>query len=320
MVGKEAKFPAERSEMASQQSVGALERKRDRSRRRQRPRSAYAIMIRIVTESTADIPAALAESLGITIVPSYVMFGSDTYRDGVELSKEDYYEKLAGARTVPTTAIPAPAVYEEAYRRLALETDEIISIHLDARLSGLFGAASAAAQSTTEARIATIDSQQVSMGYGWMAVAAAEAARRGETWEQIVALVKDMRDRAWLFAALDTLEFLYRGGRVGWVSAMVGSALQIKPVIQVRKGEVTLLERVRTRRRSLDRLLARVGALRPLERAIVLHANARDMAEQVADRLEAMDPDWKRLVGEAGFTITSHAGPGAVGVACVTAK
>jgi DegV family protein with EDD domain len=277
-------------------------------------------MIRIVTESTADIPSALAEDLGITVVPSYVMFGSDTYRDGIELTKQDFYEKLAGTRTIPTTATPAPAVYEAAYRRLALETDEIVSIHLDARLSGLYGVASAAAQSIEEARIATIDSQQVSMGYGWMSVAAAEAVRRGDTWEQVIALVEDMRDRAWVFAALDTLEFLYRGGRVGWVSALVGTVLKIKPVIQVRKGEVALLERVRTRRRSLDRLVARVKGLGPLERAIVLHANDRNMADHVADSMESMDPDWQRLVGEAGFTITSHAGPGAIGVACVTAR
>jgi DegV family protein with EDD domain len=203
---------------------------------------------------------------------------------------------------------------------LAEETDEIVSIHLDARLSGLYSVASAAAQGVGEARIATIDSRQVSMGYGWMAVAAAEAAHRGDTWDQVVTLVKDMRERAWVLAALDTLEFLFRGGRVSWVSAMVGTVLRIKPVIQVRMGEVSLLERVRTRRRSLDRLMARVKTLGPLERAIILHANDRVTAEDVADRLESLDPNWKRLVGEAGFTITSHAGPGAIGVACVTAE
>ena len=136
-------------------------------------------MIRIVTESTADIPAEFTAKLDITVVPSYVMFGSETYRDGIELTKQQFYVKLAASRTIPTTATPSPTVYEEAYRRLSKETDRIVSIHLDARLSGLYSAASVAAQSVPEARIAVIDSQQATMGYGWMAVAAAEAARRG---------------------------------------------------------------------------------------------------------------------------------------------
>lgn len=277
-------------------------------------------MVRVVTESTSDIPAALAAELGITVVPSYVVFGSETYRDGVELTKEQFYEKLTATRTIPTTATPPPAIYEDAYRQLARETDEIISIHLAANLSGLHNVASVAATNVPEARIAIVDSEQVTMGYGWLAVAAAETAQRGDSLEQIVALVEEMKERTRLLAVLDTLDYVYRGGRVGWVEAMVGTLMRIKPIIEVRKGQVNLLERARTRSRSLARLMERVQALGPLERAIVLHANAPRRAKKLADQLQEIDPKWEQLIGQAGVTIASHTGPGAVGIACVTAE
>jgi DegV family protein with EDD domain len=277
-------------------------------------------MVRVVTESTADIPAALAAELGITVVPSYVVFGSDTYRDGVELTKEQFYEKLAATRTIPTTATPPPAIYEDVYHQLAGETDAIISIHLAANLSGLHNVATLAAQNVAEAKIVVVDSEQVTMGYGWLAVAAAEAAQRGDSLEHIVTLVEGMKERTRVLAVLDTLDYVYRGGRVGWVEAMVGTLMRIKPIVEVRKGEVNLLERARTRSRSLARLMELVQALGPLERAIVLHANAPRRAEKLADQLQAVDPNWERLVGQAGVTIASHTGPGAVGIACVMAE
>lgn len=277
-------------------------------------------MVRIVTESTADIPPEMVAELGITVVPSYVLFGTESYRDGVELTKEQFYEKLAASRQIPTTATPPPALYEEAYHRLAGETDEIVSIHLAARLSGLYSAAAVAAQNVPQVRIVVLDSGQVTMGYGWMVVAAAEAARRGATLDQIVALVEDMKDRCWVLASLDTLEFLHRGGRVNWVQAMIGALMRIKPIVQVWRGEVSLLERTRTRARSLTRLVELAQGLGTLERVIVLHTQAARRAESLADQLQALDPAWVRLIGPAGVTIASHAGPGAVGIACVTAK
>jgi DegV family protein with EDD domain len=277
-------------------------------------------VVRIVTDSTADIPAELAAKLQIAIVPSYVIFGSESYRDGVELTKEQFYERLSAAREIPTTATPPPAIYEEVYRRLASETKGIVSIHLAANLSGLYNAASVAAQSMSEARIVVIDSEQVTMGYGLMAVAAAEAAQQGATLEEVVGLVEGMKDRSRVLAVLDTLEFLYRGGRVGWARATLGTLMQIKPIIEVYRGEVRLVERARTQARSLDRLVTMIQALGPLERAIVLHADAPDRAEQLADQVQALLPEWERLVGHAGVTIASHTGPGAIGIACVTAR
>jgi DegV family protein with EDD domain len=277
-------------------------------------------MVGVVTESTADIPDDRVAELGIVVVPSYVVFGSESYRDGVELTRQEFFAKLATTHVIPTTATPPPAVYEDAYRQLAEVTNEIVSIHLAANLSGLYGAASVAADNVPELKIALVDSEQVSMGYGWLVVAAAEAAREGKSLDQIVALVEDMKQRAWVLAVLDTLEYIYRGGRVSWVQALIGTLMQIKPIIEVRRGEVKPLERARTRTRSIERLLDRVLALGPLERAIVLHADAPELAERVADKLQTLAPAWPRLIAQAGVTVTSHAGPGAVGIACITVQ
>jgi DegV family protein with EDD domain len=275
-------------------------------------------MVKVVTESTADIPSDFAASLGIEVVPSYVVFGARTYRDGIDISRAQFYEKLASAQEIPKTAAPPPAVYEQAYRRLAVEGDEIVSIHAAANLSGLYSAARVAAENLASVQIKVIDSGQVSMGYGWLVIAAAEAAVRGETFQAIVERVMDMKVRSRVLAMLDTLDFVYRGGRVGWVQALIGTLMRIKPLVEVQGGEIRLLERTRTRTRSLDRLIDRVEGFGPLERAIVLHANAPAEAEQLADQLQRIAPTWERLITQAGTTIASHTGPGAVGIACVS--
>lgn len=279
-------------------------------------------MVRVVTDSTADIPPEMAEKLGIAVVPSYIAFGSETYQDGVDLTKQQFYDKLITSRVIPTTAAPPIGAYEEVYSRLAAETDEIISLQLVGRLSALHSLALIAARNVSKAtgvRIEVVDTGQVTMGYGWIAVIAAEAARKGETLDQIVARVEGMKPRARVLAVLDTLEFVYRGGRTSWAKAMIGMLLRVKPIVEVRLGKVDLVERTRTIERSLDRLIERIQALGQIERAIVLHTNAPALADRLAGQLQAAYPDWEPLIGQAGVTIASHAGPGAVGVALVSA-
>jgi len=280
-------------------------------------------MVGVVTESTADIPPEMAESLGITVVPTYIAFGSETYRDGVDLTKQQFYDRLIASRVIPTTATPPIGAYEEVFSSLANETDGIISLQVDGKLSALYSVAAIAAQNVSQAmgvRIEVVDTGQLTMGYGWMAVAAAEAARRGETLGQIVTLVEGMKPRARVLAILDTLEFVHRGGRVSWAKAMLGTLLHVKPIIEVYLGSVELLERARTTERSLNRLIERVQAMGQLERAIVLHTNAPSLAERLAVRFQAVYPEWEPLIGQAGVTIASHIGPGAVGVAWVSAR
>jgi len=280
-------------------------------------------MVQVVTESTADIPPEMAENLGITVVPTYIAFGSETYRDGVDLTRQQFYDKLNASRVIPTTAAPPIGAYEEVFGSLADKTDGIISLQAVGRLSALYSVAAVAAQNVSQAtgiRIEVVDTGQITMGYGWMAVAAAEAARRGETLDQIVTLVKGMGPRARVLAILDTLVFVHRGGRVSWATAVLGTLLRVKPIIEVYLGSVELLERTRTTERSLNRLIERIQALGQLERAIVLHANAPSLAERLAERLQVILPRWEPLIAQAGVTIASHAGPGAVGVALVTAN
>lgn len=274
-------------------------------------------MVKIITDSTADIPSSLVQELGITVVPSYVNFGTQSYLDGVELSRQQFYERLASSREIPSTAAPPPAFYERAYREAAAETEDIISIHVSTKYSGIYSAARVGASEVEGANIAVIDSANATMGHGWIVVAAAEAAQRGASYEEILALVDSMIPKVWVLAALGTLEFLYRGGRVGWAQALVGTLLRIKPILEIRMGEINLLERARTTKTALSRLLALVRELGPLERAIVLHTDAHDLASDFADELQKLDPGWKRLIGHVGVTIASHAGPGTVGVACV---
>ena len=279
-------------------------------------------MVRVVTDSTADIPPEMAEELGITVVRSYIAFGSETYQDGVDLTKQQFYDKLIVSRVIPTTAAPPIGAYEEVFSSLAKETDEIVSLQVVGRLSALYSVAAIAAQNVSQAagvRIKVVDTGQITMGYGWMAVAAAEAARRGETLDQIVTLVEGMKPRARVLAILDTLEFVHRGGRVSWATAVIGTLLRVKPIVQVYLGNAELLERTRTIERSFDRLIERVQAMGKLERAIVLHTNAIGLADRLARRVQAIYPGWEPLIGQAGVTIASHVGPGAVGVACVAA-
>lgn len=276
-------------------------------------------MVQVVTDSTADLPADLAARMGITVVPALVMFGSTSYREGIDLTHDEFYAKLVESKIIPTTGAPPPGVYEEVYRRLAQETDEILSVHLAANLSALYNVASVAAAAVSGARIALVDSQQITLGYGLIALAAAEAAQRGEPLAQILDRVEGWKKRARVYAALDTLEYIHRGGRVSWVAAAIGTLMHIKPIVQVLDGEVRLVERVRTSARAEQRLWELVKDLGPLEKAVVLHTNAPHRAERLADKIQELDPRWERMIAPAGVIIASHAGPGAVGVACLLA-
>ena len=180
-------------------------------------------MVKIVTDSTADIPEELTAELEITVVPCNVHFGLETYRDGIDLAKGEFYTKLKTSPTLPTTSAPAAGLFEATYRKLASETDQILSIHLASALSAIYNSACLGAEAISDVEMTLIDSGQASMGLGWMVIAAARAAQEGQSLAQIVALMEDMMPRVRLFAALDTLEYLQKGGRVGKAVAIFGT-------------------------------------------------------------------------------------------------
>ncbi|MFB0535186.1 MAG: DegV family protein [Anaerolineae bacterium] len=277
-------------------------------------------MVKIVTDSTADIPEGLAAELGITIVPCNVHFGLETYRDEIELSKEEFYARLKTSPTLPTTSAPAVGLFEATYRKLASDTDQILSIHVASSLSAIYNSACLGAEAISDVEIALIDSGQASMGLGWLVIAAARATRAGQSLAQIVALVEDMMPRVRLFAALDTLEYLRKGGRVGKTVAVLGTLLNIKPLVEVRDSAVLPLERVRTRWRSVQRLIELTAELGPLEELAVLHSNAPQEAQRLAEEISFLHPLERVLIVEAGVIIGTHAGPNGLGVACVLAR
>jgi len=276
-----------------------------------------ASKVRVVTDSASDIPPAIARGLGITVVPCNVHFGERTYRDGIDLTSEEFFVKLVSSPVMPTTSQPSVGVFQETYRRLAKETNQIISINLPAKLSATLNSARLAAQSLPEVEIAIVDSTQVCMAQGWLVIIAARAARQGMGLADIVALVEDTIPRLRLIAFLDTLEYLQKGGRIGKASALLGTLLKVKPLIQVLNGEALPLENVRTRQKALQRLVEIVGDLGPLEEVAVMHANAPATARQLVEMLAPIYPPDCILIGQVGAILGTHAGPGAVGVACV---
>jgi DegV family protein with EDD domain len=273
--------------------------------------------VRIVVDSLADIPPALVEELHITVIPAIVRFGDEEFEDGVSLTSAEFYTRLQSSPSLPQTAVPPLGVFEAMYRRLASETSQIISIHVPAGLSGMVNAATIAARSLPDVWIEVVDSTNMSMAQGWLAVLAARAAREGQSMEEIVALVRATIPKVRLLAVVDTLEYAVRGGRLGKGKALVGTLLRVKPLVQVLNGEVLPLENIRTRTRALARLVELTAGLGPLSEVCVAHAHAPELAGDLREMLAPICPIDRIPIAEAGPVLGAHTGPGAVGVACV---
>jgi DegV family protein with EDD domain len=278
--------------------------------------------IQIVTDSTADIPASLASELNIAIVPCLVYIGQESYRDGVDLSPEEFFGRLARMDELPRTSQPPVSEFADLYQRLlgGEQVEALISIHVAGNLSGTLNAAWAATQTLPDpSRVEVIDSGQLSMGLGWAAIEAARMARTGRTQAEIGQAVRDLLPRLRAVAMIDTLENLYKGGRINQVSAVLGMALQIKPLLSVESGQVWVWSKVRTRSKALQQLVARVQSWAPLAEMAVLHTGAEPLAQALADMLCGLVPAERVIVGPAGPALTTHLGLGAVGVCALAA-
>ncbi|MCX7680649.1 MAG: DegV family protein, partial [Anaerolineae bacterium] len=258
--------------------------------------------VRIVTDSTSDVPSGVAEQLHITVVPAYVQIGNQSYRDAPGgLSREDFYARLPTFPVPPTTAVPPAHEFAQVYRALSAEADEVITIVLATSLSGMYSVARLGAKEVPEVKVHVVDSGQITMGLGWMVIAAAEAAARGESAAEILAMLEQMKPRVRVYAALDTLEYLRRSGRVGWARARAAALLNIKPLIEVVEGKVRDAGRTRTRQRALDKLVELIRALGPLERLAIIHTCAPDL-EEWRQRLSAFcSPE--KLLSVGGTTV-----------------
>ena len=273
--------------------------------------------VRIVTDSACDLPQAACDELSIEVVPLSIRFGEREYVDRQELSTEGFWRELEASSVLPETAAPSVGAFEEVFRRLGDEgADGIVCINLSGRLSATMQSAQVAAKALEgQTPIEIIDSQSASMGIGNLAIYAARRARDGASVEEIVQEVEDRRGRQKLFATLDTLEYLRKGGRIGGAQAMLGSMLSIKPVITVIDGAVEPHGRVRTRSKALRMVLDQIPDGK-VEQISVLHAMAPDVDEFLA-LLEPKVPDAEVIVGVIGPVVGVHTGPRVIGVSYI---
>jgi len=275
--------------------------------------------MRVVTDSSSDLPAGLAREMGITIVPLHVHAGDRTFTEGVDLDAETFYRDILPGPAHPSTSQPSVGAFAEVYRTLAQETDEIISIHISSNLSGTHQAALMGRESAPKGcRVEVVDSHHISMAVGLLALLAARAARDGGRLQDVARLVRDAIPRTHLYGVLDTLEYLRRGGRIGRVQAFLGSLLHVKPLIAFRDGVPWPLERVRTRARALDRLDELARALPSVRDMAVMYSTTPDEAAALADRLVACCPRERIMVARLGPVLGTHVGPGALAVAALT--
>lgn len=272
--------------------------------------------VRIVTDSTADLPPQFAHALGISIVPLSVIFGEEVFREGVEISHDLFYDKLISGKELPTTSAPSVGDFLEVYEPLLKETDEIVSMHISSKLSATYNNACQAAQFLADrgARVEVIDSRSVSLGLTFVTQAAARAARDGGDIDRIKEVVESTIQRIRIYVLLDTLEYVRRGGRIGRARAFLGTMLRVKPLLSLRDGEVHPEERVRTKGRALDRLFQIATSFHNVrEVAIGYSTNAQD-AHDFQQRLAEVMPHVNIWVTRVGPVLGTHAGPGALGL------
>jgi DegV family protein with EDD domain len=277
--------------------------------------------IRIVTDSTCDLPTDVISQYGIGIVPLYINFGNQSYLDGVEISRQEFYARLPDCNPAPTTAMPGPHMFVQAYEKLAAEgATEILSVHISASLSGIADAARLAAKEAS-VPVTVLDSGSLSLGMGFQVWTAAEAAAEDRPMDDLVAMLEEQGSRTHVFAALDTLEFLRRSGRMNRVMATLGSWLQMKPLLRMHMGEPTA-EKVLTTKHAIDRLISLLSDLAPLEsgKVALVHTHALDRAEELRQRVQHLLPEGELLSVNITPVFGTHLGPGAAGFACVTAR
>jgi DegV family protein with EDD domain len=272
--------------------------------------------VHIVTDSTSDISKELAAEHDITVIPLTIAFGTESYRDGIDLSADEFYARLQTTKALPTTSQPPPALFQHAYEHLTSRGD-VVSIHVSHKLSGTIETARAAAREVAPDKITIVDSTSVSMGLGMCAIAAARVAKAGGTREACAAAAESVAGRLRIAVAFETLEYLRRGGRIGRAQGFLGSLLRLKPILTVKDGETFPVTRVRSRAKALDELFALCTVDKRIDEIAIMHTTTPDDAAALAERARAARPGVHIHVGRFGPVLGVHGGPGMLGFAVV---
>jgi len=279
------------------------------------------VTVKIVTDSVSDLPVKVAQELGITVVPLNVRFGEKVYRDGVDLTSDEFYYRLAHDKTLPVTSVPSPGTFAEAYDRLAEETDEILVVVVTSKLSATYEVAlQSRGLMKRKCRVEVIDSQWAVMAEGFIVIAAAKAAAAGASLDELVDLTKSNISRVDFRAAFDTLEYLKRGGRIGRAQALLGSMLKVNPIITMRDGVVEPASRAHSRDKVIDYLCSFAMSYSYIEGLAVEDAATPEDAEMLVERLSSKFPRERIYRSKTTPVIGTHTGPGLLLVAVVGDK
>ena len=275
--------------------------------------------IAVVTDSTSDLPVELAKQHDITVVPLNVHIEDETFLDGITISADEMYRRLPDQKVIPTTSAPSVGTFLEVYEKLAKTHDEIISIHISAKLSLTHGAAVNAAAEMKEqgTRVEVIDTEQASMALGWTAVQVAEKIASGGSLDDAVALAKSSSKRASFVGMVNTLEYLVRGGCIGKAQGFVGSLLRIRPILTLKDGEAHPAGRARNRTKGIARVKEMVAEAAPLDKLAVLYTTDKADAEAIAKDIAEFAPDGAPIVAQLGPVVGNYVGPGTLGLGLV---
>jgi len=272
--------------------------------------------VKIVTDSSADLPPQLAQQLGITVVPLYVRFGSEVYRERVDITDEEFYQRLLHGPTHPVTIQPSPQDFVNAYQELSPEADGIVSIHISSKLSGTCNSALQGKEMIDKGcPIEVFDSQLVSVGLGLISMAAATVAKTGADLQRVVEEVKQTIPNSYLLCLIDTLKYLLLGGRIGKAKALVGSLLNVKPLLTLKEGETVPVSQARSRSKGIERLFDFVKNATDIQDLAVAYSTTLDEAQTLAERMGSIFTKQPIKVVRLGTTLGVHLGPGALVVA-----
>ena len=278
--------------------------------------------VKIVTDSCSDIPREEAKQLGITVVPVYLRFGGEVYRDGVDIDSHEFHHKLATSSVHPSTAAPSPGDFAKVYEEAAQETDEIVSIHVTSKLSATYNAAMVGKEiaKTKGCRVEVIDSKGLTAWQGLVAIAAAKAAEDGDNLNQVMDRVHEAIRGMRGLALLDTIRYAVKGGRLGKAVSAVESVLHVKLLLTLRDGEIRPAGLVRTRRKGIDRLLEFTRSASHIEDLAIVYSTISDDAQTIADNISSLFPDIVPRIVMVGPALCVHFGPGIIGIALREAK